>query len=123
MYVLDSSALIELLRDSPAGKRIASKLENIPAITTAFTVNEILIGAKGATKKAIEKMLEGIEVLDFDKDAAIKSASIEEELSGRGSMINKTDIFIAGICIIKNMSIVTLDNHFKRIPGLKTVPL
>jgi predicted nucleic acid-binding protein len=62
-------------------------------------------------------------VLCFDKDAAIKSAAIEEELSGKGNMINKTDIFIAGICITKNMPIVTLDNHFKKIPGLKTVPI
>ena len=121
MYVLDSSAFIELMNESPAGKKIAGKIGNTPAITTVFTVNEIFIGAKGTQRKTIEKLFEGIEIIDYDKDSAIKSVEIEEILLKKGQAINKVDIFIAGICLSNDKTIVTLDKHFKRIPGLKSI--
>jgi predicted nucleic acid-binding protein len=120
MYVLDSSAFIELLKESPAGKKISEKIGNLPAITTAFTVNELLIGVKGIQRKTIEKLLEGVEVISYDKDSAVKSVEIEEALMKKGQAINKVDIFIAGTCVSNNKHLITLDAHFKRIPELKT---
>lgn len=121
MHILDSSAFIELLKESPAGKKIAEKIRGMPAVTTAFTVNEILIGAKGIQRKTLEKLFEGVEVIEYDKDSALKSVEIEEVLMKKGQAINKVDIFIAGICLANNKQLVTLDKHFKRIPELKTV--
>ncbi len=119
MYILDSSAFIELLRESPSGKKIAGKIGDTPAITTVFTVNELLIGAKGIQRKTIEKLFEGIEIINYDKDSAIKSVEIEEMLIKKGQAINKVDIFIAGICVTNKKPLITLDKHFKRIPELK----
>ena len=121
MYILDSSAFIELINESPVGKKIAKKIRDVPAITTVFTINEILIGAKGIHRKALEKLFEGVEVIEYDKDSALKSVEIEEVLMKKGQIINKVDIFIAGICLANNKQLVTLDKHFKRIPELKTV--
>lgn len=121
MYVLDSSAFIELLKESPAGKKIAKKIRDLPAATTAFTVNEILIGAKEIQRKTLEELFEGVEVIEYDKDSALKSVEIEEVLMKKGQIINTVDIFIAGICLANNKQLVTLDKHFKRIPELKTV--
>jgi len=121
MYILDSSALIELLRESPSGKRIADEIGDTPAITTAFTVNELLIGAKGVQRKTIEKLFEGVEVIVYDKDSAIKSTEIEEMLMKKGQAINKVDIFIAGICMTNKKPLITLDKHFKRIPELTAI--
>ncbi|MBD3304421.1 PIN domain-containing protein [Candidatus Woesearchaeota archaeon] len=121
MYVLDSSAFIELLKESPAGKKIAEKIRDMPAITTVLTANEILIGAKGLQRKTLEKLFEGVEVIEYDKDSALKSVEIEEALMKKGQVINKVDMFIAGICLANNKQLVTLDKHFKRIPELKAV--
>lgn len=121
MYVLDSSVFIELIKDSPVCKKIVNIIGEVPAVITVFTINEVLVGAKGIEKKAIEKITEGVNILNFDKDAAIKSADIEQFLTKQGRKINNVDTFIAGICISQQKTIVTLDKHFKRIPGLKCV--
>lgn len=121
MYILDSSAFIELLKESPAGKKIAEKIKGTPAITTAFTVNEVLIGAKGIQRKILEKLFEGVEVISYDKDSALKSTEIEEKLIKKGQIINKVDIFIAGVCLSNNKQLITLDAHFKRIPELNSL--
>lgn len=119
MYVLDTSSFIELIKETPKGKKICTILGDTPSIITTITVHEILAGVEGIQEKAVIKLLDGIELLNYDKDAAIKSAEIEKHLTKKGNKINKIDTLIAGICISQQKIIVTLDKHFKRIPGLK----
>lgn len=120
MHVLDSSALIELLHDTPKGKKIIRLIGAEPALTTVFSIHELLKGASGPYKQAVQHLLTSIEVLEYDKESAILSSDIYKILSKKGGLINETDILIAGICLKNGSPLVTLDNHFKRIPGLNT---
>lgn len=119
MYILDTSCFIELIKNSSKGQKICKILENTPAITTTLTIHETLSGMEGIQAEILKKLLDGIEILNYDKQSAIKSAHIERMLTKQGRKINKIDTLIAGICITSNKTIVTLDKHFKRIPGLK----
>ena len=121
MYVLDSSAIIEIMKNGEACKKICNTLGDAPAITTSLTINELILGAKKIERKVIEKLIDGIEILNLDTKSAIKSADIEIFLKKQGKTINKIDVLIAGMCIVNDKTIITLDKHFTRIPELKSI--
>ncbi|MBW2968677.1 type II toxin-antitoxin system VapC family toxin [Candidatus Woesearchaeota archaeon] len=123
MYILDTSAFIEIIKNTKKCQKICDKLGEVPAAITVFTLNELLIGAEKKEKQIIEKLIQGITILNFDKESAMKSVEIERYLTKQGKKINKVDLFIASICLVQQKIIVTLDNHFLRIPGLKTLKI
>ncbi len=120
MYVLDSSALIELIHDTPVAHTIGDILKDELLITTSISMHELLVGALSEKQRFV---LEGIfsimRILPHDRPAAQQGALIEKELIKTGKKINDSDIFIAGICKAHNAELVTLDNDFTRIKGLK----
>lgn len=121
MAILDSSAIIDLLAANEKGKRIKEKYEKDIQATTQFSLHEVLVGLIGARREVGRVLINQLEVFDYDRDAAEKSIEIEEKLRKKGRLINQTDIFIAGICMAKNMAIITTDEDFKEIDGLKVL--
>ena len=121
MAVLDTSALIHILKGTSIGGYIKiNYLDELNSIT-AITLNELLVGIDSNRRKIIINYLKELEILPFDADAAEKSSFIEDELKQSGSIIGKLDIFIAAICIVKNLPLITTDNHFMRINGLNVL--
>jgi predicted nucleic acid-binding protein len=62
-------------------------------------------------------------VIPYDEKAAKASAGIERELRRKGMMINKADIFIAGVCVANDMILATFDKDFKKVLGLNVLLL
>ena len=123
MYLLDSSAIIEILGDSEIGKKIVHLVGESLVCTTSFSLYEILLGVSHKDKERISQFFSSIDILYFDARAAEFSVGIEKELVRSGKLINKVDIFIAGICKFHNKTVISLDFDFKKIEGLKTVIL
>jgi len=42
-----------------------------------------------------------------------------QERKGEGKMIEKTDIFIAAICMVHSLPLITTDEGFRNIEGLE----
>jgi predicted nucleic acid-binding protein len=119
MYLLDTSAVIELVCGSKKGEQIVNLTKDKSLAITSFTVHELWIGLKTGEKETLSQFLKEVSILDFDWDAAIKSAEIELELKNKGTLINKTDIFISGICKANDFDFVTCDVDFSKVKGLK----
>lgn len=119
MIVLDTSSIIELLAGTEKGKKIRICLEKEAAATSAITVNELLIGAKN--QQIVKDFLKTLHILSFDAEAAFKSVIVEQELKKSGKLIGKLDIFIASICLVHNIAILTTDKDFKNVKALKAV--
>jgi tRNA(fMet)-specific endonuclease VapC len=120
--VVDTSVYIKHIRATKKEKTLLYNIpNNIILVTTAITVYELLMGAK-ATDKVHEfnRLTQDVEVLSFDEQAARKAAEIYHELRLKNQMIEFRDIFIAAICIVNNLELITLnEKHFERIEGLK----
>ncbi|MBI2631893.1 type II toxin-antitoxin system VapC family toxin [Candidatus Pacearchaeota archaeon] len=121
MILLDTSALIELADETEKGIKVAEYCNREQAAISTFTINEVLITANEEEKIAFEKIFEKSIILSFNKESAYKSIEIEKELRKEGKMIGKIDIFIASIAVCQNISILTTNNDFKKIKGLKTI--
>ena len=74
-------------------------------------------GEKGREK--IISFTEGMTVYSLDEESAKVAGIIDGKLVKDGFEINTEDSMIAGIAITNNKKILTSDNHFDRIEGLK----
>ncbi len=121
MIVLDSSAIIDILAGTKRGEIIREKIAGEILATTSISVNEVLIGAKEKQRQSIYDFFEHLEILPFDSASAFKSIEIEEALGKKGRMIGKLDILIASVCLSYNLPILTTDNDFESVNGLKVI--
>lgn len=120
MYLLDSSIIIEFLRNTPRCEKIIKLIDDKSVVITSLTAHELLLGATEKELFIVEGLLNGFEVLSYDVSCATISSRIEKELFKKGEMINLTDIFIASIALKNDFTLVTLDNDFRKISNLKT---
>lgn len=119
MIILDTSIVIELVKGTVKGKEIQERLWQETVAITTITIHEILLGARKKEKEIIEKLFRAVHILSYDQHAAHYSAGIEQLLYERGKPIGRMDIFIAAICLANEVSLLTMDEDFKRVEGLK----
>jgi len=120
--VLDTNFLIDILRNKHNPEATLDMIE-YPK-TTTINVFELYFGAERSVKKKegisnINSLIKSLEVLEFDMPAAIKTANIHAKLKNSGITLEIEDLFIAGIVIANNEELLTRDDHFSRIPGLR----
>ncbi len=123
MTVLDSDFLISILRGKGVSEITVDMIEDPK--TTMINVFELYYGAMRSIKpdKAISEtnsLLKSIDILDFDRSAAVKAADIHAKLMNSGNSLDIQDVLIAGIVISNKEELVTRNiNHFSRIQGLR----
>jgi tRNA(fMet)-specific endonuclease VapC len=119
VYFLDTSAILELFSATEKGNKIENYLGDSSLAISSITVHELLVGLKESEKDFMNNFLKEAEIISFDKNSAEQSSSIERELRKKGKLINIMDILIAGSCNSKGFNLVTCDNDFLKINGLK----
>lgn len=119
----DTSVLIGFLKGhQPEVGYIEEALRGKTLILSAITVFELKVGLTPNSKRdrLFDKLFQQVTVVPFDKEAAMAAASIENQLRSQGQVIGVPDTLIAGICLSRNLGLVTLDaDHFQRVPGLE----
>lgn len=116
----DTSVWIEFFKaKSETGDVLAGLLAQNTVSTCGTVLFELMQGIKSeAEKSAILSMLS--ELPYFEMTAALwqEAAGLSHALKKNGLTLPLTDIFIASIAIANNLSIFTIDKHFKQIPGV-----
>jgi tRNA(fMet)-specific endonuclease VapC len=121
--VVDTTIIIEYLRKENKEETTFWKLINSydKCIVSTVTVFELYSGAKSTQhRKAIDKILEFLEVYSFEYEEAKEASKVYLELKQKNKLIEFRDIFIASCAMIQNIPLATLNHkHFKRIVQLK----
>ena len=132
MILFDTSVLVEILRKNTDIISQINKLDEIPLFTTEISVMELVYGItsnkyylnKSAKRKSridsIINLMAKFSVLQFDRNAAIKTAEILGSLKLKGKMIDFRDGMIIGIGLSNGInSIYALNReHFDRVPEI-----
>jgi tRNA(fMet)-specific endonuclease VapC len=125
LYLLDTNIISDLIRNpqGKAAKRIARAGED-NICTSIIVAAELRYGcAKSGSKrlrKAVEDLLDEINVLPFDVPADADYGSIRSELEAAGKPIGGNDLLIAAHAFATGATVVTANfDEFKRIRGLK----
>jgi tRNA(fMet)-specific endonuclease VapC len=122
--LLDTNVISDLIRNpnGRAAKRIANVGEDT-ICTSIIVAAELRYGcAKTGSKrllKAVEDLLDEINVLPFDVPADAEYGRIRSELEAAGKPIGSNDLLIAAHAYAARATIVTANaEEFKRIRGL-----
>jgi tRNA(fMet)-specific endonuclease VapC len=121
MMVADSDVLIDFLRGrEPSTRRITSEISTGRLTTTAINAFELLSGVRTKAERAkITKLLAALTILPIDHTVSEAAAEIRRHLEERGEGIGMADYLIAGVCLVKQGTLLTRNEaHFSRVPDL-----
>lgn len=124
MASLETTFLIDLLREKPAALALARRLEERgePKCVTAPAASEMLVGAYLKGGRAVEKarsLLGSLVLLEFDEAACLEAGQLGALLIERGEPIATPDLLIAAISKRHGQCVITRDRSFSRVPGLE----
>jgi predicted nucleic acid-binding protein len=128
LAALDTDILVSLLKGAPdAVEKIGALQERGERIsTTMITAYELLKGAYISSRAdenlaKVGESISNLRVLELSFGAAEEASRIYKELRDRGKVIGEFDVLIAGIVKFHDESLVTRDEHFKSIRGMKLI--
>ena len=124
--ILDTDILVALLK----GKREANEAiqdlqeKDDEVSTTIISAYELLKGAYLSLKPKnnlaqVQELLSNIRVLDITLQTCEEASKIYQDLKKAGSLIGEFDVLIAAIAQTYDETIMTKDEHFNSIRGLK----
>ena len=128
MKCLDSTFIIDLLRNKPNAKQKYLEIDKDLIVTTIINLYELMSGVYLTKDKNYEKhlgvlneFLKRINILQLSLLSVEKASKINGELSSEGKKIDDLDILTAGICLSNGCEVIVTENakHFSRIQGLK----
>jgi len=126
MACLETTFIIDLLRGNHEAKSVKDELDDtetrlcIASPSVMELWNGALIAKESASeKKKINDLIESLEVLSLDAQSAKEAAEIQAELNQKGHTIQIHDTMIAAIARMNGEKLVTRDQDYARIPGLK----
>ncbi len=121
MIVADTDVLIDALHGEDPQGRVAAALRSGALATTSITAFELLSGARSeAAQEAVRLLLDAVQVVPLDREAAARAAVVRQQLERTGKAIGMADYLIAGICLDRGASLLTRNQgHFDRVEGLE----
>lgn len=127
--IIDTSILIEIENNN---KKVIEQIEELKDTPTSeicitlFNFCEFYFGIINKSvnnkEKALKKLDEYV-LLNTTRKTGVIFCEILNKLKKSGKSIPQFDLMILSIAIENNMTLITADNHFKKIDGLKTVVL
>lgn len=127
MYVLDTNTLIYYFKgQGQVAQNLASVSPQEISVPT-IVLFELQVGiakSSSGTKRAqqLQQFLSQINLVAFDRDAALAAATIRAQLEQKGTPIGPLDILIAGTAIALQATLVTHNvQEFSRVSGLAIV--
>lgn len=126
--VLDTNTYVAYLNGD---KQIVAYVKAADEINLPFIViGELHYGFFKGNKapeniRILQEFLESprVRIIHSDEDVNIVFGEIAAELSSIGKPMQQNDIWIAAVCKRHNYSLLTYDQGFKNIIGLKLLPL
>lgn len=124
-YLIDTNTWILYLKQvgSPVELRLRQTLAADIAVCSVVWA-ELLHGARKYERRQdrvdrVARTLAPFRSLAFDDAAAHEYANIRADLEQRGELIGPYDLLIASIAVSQNLTVVTSDTGFLRVPRLQ----
>ena len=125
MYCLDSDIIIANFRGDALIKERLHNLSTEELVITPVVLCELyrgvfLSGNLEKNKLLVEKLLERVNILNFDISACEIFGKVYKTLRQSGKLTQESDLMTASICISNNATLITKNKkHFEKIKNLK----
>lgn len=128
MKLLDTTLLIDVLRERPGTEEVLRRFAGEQIFTTRINVFEVLSGVFSLADNTVlnrrlqeaHTLFSKITVLELDQTTALRAAQVAGMLNQQGKPIEAGDCLIAGIALANGVETIVTRNarHFEGIPGL-----
>ncbi len=122
--LLDTSAYSNLLRGNSDIAKAANEADMV--YMSVFVLAELFTGFKGGTKEKLNRNILNkfidkptVRIIEGTAETAEIFSEVKHELKMKGTPVPINDIWIASNCIETGSVLITADNHFKLIKGLR----
>ena len=120
--ILDTNALSAFVDGAPqvgAAVRAAREL-----VVPVIVLGEYRYGITHSVRRPayeawLDRYLSDFRVLEITEDTALEYAALRSELKGAGKPIPANDAWIAALCREHNLPLLSRDQHFDRVQGLR----
>lgn len=121
----DTCAWIEYFRPggSTLGQLVGRAIASEAVYTCGPILYELVQGARSEKECAsLLNALRALPYLDMTETLWIKAGQLSATLRKAGKSIPLSDILIATLAIEHTLEIMTVDEHFRIVPGLSIIP-
>ena len=127
MYILDTNTLIYYFKGQG---QVAENFANVSAQEISIptiVLFELQVGIAKSTSPAkrtqqLQELMSRVNLVLFDREAALAAAKIRAELEQQGTPIGQMDVLIAGTAIALQATLVTHNiKEFSMVSGLTIV--
>ena len=119
---LDTDVCISIIKGESKAGIVSDLIGTGRLFVAAVTIFELYLRKENLDR--VINFLDGIYVLDFNNDCAVKASSISKELKSKGITIEIRDIFIASTAIVNYCVLATFNKkHFSKIKGLELLEI
>jgi ribonuclease VapC len=117
-YVLDSTALIALVLGEPGFERVQELLDRsvINAVNLTESIHKLV--RKGSAARAVERLLQGLELNVIDWSESLSYQSAEFAVMGKAQGLSLGDRACLALAKHLDATAVTADGTWRRVPGL-----
>ena len=120
--ILDTNALSAAADREPSALAIVSKAERIAV--PVIVLGEYRLGIAQSRHRAsyenwLQEWISSVTVLDVDEETSQSYAALGLELRRKGRPIPTNDLWIAALCRQHALPIVSRDQHFDLVPGIR----
>lgn len=128
MIILDTSVLINILKDPHKAKKIIENLPDDDIGMSIVTLAELELGfsylptdGNQKQKKIFLSLIKDqeIRIIPFEEKIAYEYASVQAKLLKKGIPLSRFDAVVAATSLITGSTLITSDEDFKRVEGLK----
>jgi predicted nucleic acid-binding protein len=123
-YLIDTSILAALLFDRPGAVRLVTpwiwQKEAATSILVYGEVVEYIMDYPDYDHllEGLTALLDGIYTLYLTPRIVRRYAAVRRALRPRNQLIGDVDTLIAATALERNLTVVTMDQHFQRVPDL-----
>ena len=120
--ILDTNSVIAYLNgDTEAAKRIELTPE---LLLPSIVVGELAYGAYKSARpeenlKPLREFASTCEIVDCGESVAYEYGRIKAQLKSKGSKIPENDMWIAACALATNLPVLSRDEHFDVVEGLR----
>ena len=124
MYVLDTNTLIYYFKGQGQVAQNLANVSPLEIVVSTIVLFELQVGIAKSNSPAkrtqqLQKFLSRVNVIPFDRDAALAAATIRAQLEQQGTPIGPIDVLIAGTAVALQATLVTHNvNEFSRVSEL-----
>jgi predicted nucleic acid-binding protein len=119
--LIDTSAWVDFFRGtSKTADAVAGLIEKGQASICGVISHELIQGAKSEDEALhLSGLLSALHYIEMTPDLWIRAGNISSRLRRKGTTLPMSDLLIGAIALEHGLEVLTLDEHFASIPGLK----